>query len=181
MARNSGVGAADERNRRRLKIIYKGQGQTIPLGWEEGGKENTKNRNETKQKKDDGGKRRAAKDTQPKNWAMEQGEGSKRIQAARRSDEGSERSRDNTAVGGRTTEKTEEKKLDQRGRGLNLRQGGSETRELSRLTRCVACCVSAQSEGELEVKSLEEGPNKHSSGNPININVLLLKTFYCSW
>jgi hypothetical protein len=51
MARNSGVGAADERNRRRLKIIYKGQGQTIPLGWEEGGKENTKNRNETKQKK----------------------------------------------------------------------------------------------------------------------------------
>jgi hypothetical protein len=106
---------------------------------------------------------------------------SKRIQAARRSDEGSERSRDNTAVGGRTTEKTEEKKLEQRGRGLNLRQGGNETRELSRLTRCVACCVSAHSEGELEVKSLEEGPNKHSSGNPININVLLLKTFYCSW
>ncbi len=51
MARNSGVGAADERNRRRLKIIYKGQGQIIPLGWEEGGKRNTKNRNETKQKK----------------------------------------------------------------------------------------------------------------------------------
>jgi hypothetical protein len=49
MARNGGVGAADERNRRRLKIIYKGQGQIIPLGWEEGGKRNTKN--ETKQKK----------------------------------------------------------------------------------------------------------------------------------
>jgi hypothetical protein len=58
MARNSGVGAADERNRRRLRIIYKEQGQIIPLGWEEGGKRNTKKqkRNETKQKKDDGGK-----------------------------------------------------------------------------------------------------------------------------
>jgi hypothetical protein len=103
MARNSGVGAADERNRRRLKIIYKGQGQIIPLGWEEGGKRNTKNRNEMKRnkiKKDDGGRRRAAKDTQPKDWAMEQGEGSERIQAARRSDEGWERSMDNTAVGG---------------------------------------------------------------------------------
>jgi hypothetical protein len=102
MARNSGVSAADERNRRRFKIIYKGQGQIIPLGWEEAGKRNTKKRkrNKTKQKKDDGGRRRAAKDTQPKNWAMEQGEGSERIQAARRSDEGWERSMDNTAVGG---------------------------------------------------------------------------------
>jgi hypothetical protein len=57
MAKNSGVGAADERNRRRLKIIYKGQGQIIPLGWEEGVKRNKKKqkqkqkRNETKQKK----------------------------------------------------------------------------------------------------------------------------------
>jgi hypothetical protein len=54
MARNSGVGAADERNRRRLKIIYKGQGQIIKMGWEEeGGKRNTKKqkRNETKQNK----------------------------------------------------------------------------------------------------------------------------------
>ncbi len=46
------------------------------------------------------GRRRAAKDTQPKNWKMEEGEGSERIQAARRSDEGWERSTDNTAVGG---------------------------------------------------------------------------------
>jgi hypothetical protein len=53
-----------------------------------------------KTKKDDGGSRRAAKDTQPKNWKMEEGEGSERIQAARRSDEGWERSTDNTAVGG---------------------------------------------------------------------------------
>jgi hypothetical protein len=60
MARNSGVGAADERNRRRLKIIYKGQGQIIPLGWEEGGKRNTKNENETKQKKMMGGGERLA-------------------------------------------------------------------------------------------------------------------------
>jgi hypothetical protein len=51
MARNSGVDAADERNRRRLKIIYKGQGQIIPLRWEEGGKRNTKNENETEQNK----------------------------------------------------------------------------------------------------------------------------------
>jgi len=78
-------------------------------------------RNETK--KDDGGRRRAAKDTQPKNWAMEQGEGSKRIQAARRSDEGSERSRDNTAVGGRTTEKTEEKKVGAKGQGAESETG----------------------------------------------------------
>jgi hypothetical protein len=105
MARNRGVDAADERNRRRLTIIYKGQRQIIPLGWEEGGKRKTKKKkkNETKRnktKKDDGGTRRAAKDTQPKNWAMEQGEGSERIQPARRSDEGWERSMDNTAVGG---------------------------------------------------------------------------------
>jgi hypothetical protein len=51
MARNSAVGGADERNRRRLKIIYKGNGQIIPLRWEEGGKRNTKNKNETKQNK----------------------------------------------------------------------------------------------------------------------------------
>ncbi len=53
MARNSEVGTADGRNRRGLKIIYKGQGQIIPLGWEEGGKRNTKKRkrDETKQKK----------------------------------------------------------------------------------------------------------------------------------
>jgi hypothetical protein len=73
MAKNSGVGAADERNRRRLKIIYKGQGQIIPLGWEEGVK-----RNQNK-KRDDGGRRRAEKDTQPKYWTMEQGEESERI------------------------------------------------------------------------------------------------------
>jgi hypothetical protein len=66
VARNSGVGAADERNRRRLKIIYKGQWQIIPLGWEEGGKRNTKKRkrNKTKQKKmmgaeEEGGERYA--------------------------------------------------------------------------------------------------------------------------
>jgi hypothetical protein len=53
-----------------------------------------------KTEKDDGGRRRAAKDTQPKNWKMEEGEGSERIQAARKSDEGWERSTDNTAVGG---------------------------------------------------------------------------------
>jgi hypothetical protein len=101
MARNRGVGAADERNGRRLTIIYKGQRQIIPLGWEEGGKRKKKKKTKrNKTKKDDVGRRRAAKDTQPKNWAMEQGEGSERIQPARRSDEGWERSMDNTAVGG---------------------------------------------------------------------------------
>jgi hypothetical protein len=73
MARNSGVGAADERNRRRLKIIYKGQGQIIPLGWEEGGKRNTKNENETKQKKmmGVGGGRRKIRDQKIGRWSRE--------------------------------------------------------------------------------------------------------------
>ncbi len=101
MARNSGVGAADERNRRRLKIIYKGRANnTAGVG---GGRQNKNKKTKTKRnktKKDNGCRRRAAEDTQPKNWAMEQGEGSERIQAARRSDEGWERSMDNTAVGG---------------------------------------------------------------------------------
>jgi hypothetical protein len=172
MARNSGVGAADERNRRRLKIIYKGQGQTIPLGWEEGGKENTKNRNETKQKKmmGVGGGRLKIRNQKIGQWSRERDLSESR----QREDLMRARSGAGTTLQwvGEPQRKRRKKKLEQRGRGLNLRQGGSETRELSRLTRCVACCVSAQSEGELEVKSLEEGPNKHSSGNPININVL---------
>jgi hypothetical protein len=97
VARNSGVGAVDEPNRRRLKIIYKGTGanNTAGVGGGRQKKHTKRKRNETK--KDDGGRRRAAKDSRPKNWTMEQGEGSERIQAARRSDEVWERS---TAVGG---------------------------------------------------------------------------------
>jgi hypothetical protein len=77
MARNSGVGAADERIRRRLKIIYKGQGQIIPLGWEEGGKRNTKKRkrNKTKQNKKKmmgvGGGRRKIRNQKIGRWSRE--------------------------------------------------------------------------------------------------------------
>lgn len=75
MARNSGVSAADERHRGRLKIIYKGQGQIIPLGREEGGKRNTKKQklNETKQNKmmGVGGGRRKIRNQKIGRWRRE--------------------------------------------------------------------------------------------------------------
>jgi hypothetical protein len=77
MARNRGVGAADERNGRRLTIIYKGQRQIIPLGWEEGGKrkkkKKKKKRNETKQKKMMwvGGGRRKIRNQKIGRWSRE--------------------------------------------------------------------------------------------------------------
>jgi hypothetical protein len=60
MARNGGVGAADERNRRRLKIIYKGTGANNTAGVGGGRQKKHKKRKRNETKKDDGGGERLA-------------------------------------------------------------------------------------------------------------------------